>query len=72
LDHEVVRDAILERGTASSFGFGRGIAVCRTFSYTARRRFDKPGNVYQHQDIMLSIAQYRRGLHRAGNLIAGK
>ena len=22
--------------------------------------------------IMLSIAQYRRGLHRAGNLIAGK
>lgn len=41
-------------------------------SHAACRRFDKRANVYQHQGIMLSIAQYRRGLHRAGNLIAGK
>ncbi|WP_445503722.1 PTS sugar transporter subunit IIA [Microvirga sp. G4-2] len=27
LDHEVVRDAVLERGKESSFGFGRGVAV---------------------------------------------
>jgi PTS system nitrogen regulatory IIA component len=27
LDHEVVRDAVLERGEASTFGFGRGVAI---------------------------------------------
>ncbi|WP_160310582.1 PTS sugar transporter subunit IIA [Microvirga vignae] len=27
LDHEVVRDAVLERGKTSCFGFGRGVAI---------------------------------------------
>jgi hypothetical protein len=35
-------------------------------------RFDKWINVNQLKGIMLNFAQFRRGLHRAGNLIAGK
>jgi hypothetical protein len=35
-------------------------------------RFDKWINVNQLKGIMLNFAQFRRGLYRAGNLIAGK
>lgn len=35
-------------------------------------QFDKWTNVNQLKVIMLNFAQFRRGLHRAGNLIAGK
>jgi hypothetical protein len=33
--------------------------------------FDKRFNVNQLKVTMLNFAQFRRGLHRAGNLIAG-
>jgi PTS system nitrogen regulatory IIA component len=39
---------------------------------SAQQGFDKRGNVNERQRIMLSCAHLRRGLYRAGNLIAGK
>jgi hypothetical protein len=47
------------------------MSLSQGFRHNACQRFDKRGNVHQLRSIMLSIAQYRRGLLRAGNLIAG-